>query len=101
VEPVPGQPLVRTLEDRDAVRQREALAHASGGQRVALVETQQARMRRFLLHHESYIVEAPAEARGNRPHRLLHEFVELLWRHLNIIVDGRERQDDQAYCGGD
>ena len=89
MEAVPGQPLVRPLEDRDAIRHGEPVADAAAGQRAALIEPQQIGARGLLFDDEGDIVQPAAKAGRNRFHGLLHQRVELARRHLNTIMAKR------------
>jgi hypothetical protein len=100
VETVLGHPLVRALENRNAVRQSEAVVDAPPRQGTAFIESQKAGPGRFALDYKGDIVEATAKSGWDRSDGFLHQFVELLRGHSKTIVGGRNSQDGKTHRGG-
>ena len=75
--PRPRQELMRTLVDRDLIGHREPLENGTLGQRPALIQAEQSGPGRFLLHHHSYVMHAPAETLRDSPQGIFNQEVEL------------------------
>jgi hypothetical protein len=74
---------MRSLINRDLVRQNKAIAYAPHGARAALVEAQQIRSGRLLFDDENDVIEKPPESARNSPQGPLHHSIEFGRRQVN------------------
>jgi CMP/dCMP kinase len=97
--PVARQPLVRALEDQDLVGHHEDIGNAAHSERTSVIQAQQrsagADLRRaqlfrgwLTLHDHSNIVEPPAKAPRDPGAGALHQPVEFLSGHLQLLFYG-------------
>jgi hypothetical protein len=70
---------MRTLVNGDLVRKREAATDAAGGERMPLIQAQQARTRRLAFDDHGYVAKMFAESGRDAAESTLNEIIEFIF----------------------